>query len=212
MLIKILYDNTVFKKGMLSDWGFAAVIEFNNRKILFDTGADGAILLHNMRLLDIDPKDIDTVFLSHHHFDHSGGLSAFLNINRNVTIFAPDSLRGIRRAREVISVSNARELEPNIYTTGELMNIEQAMVVRQDRGLAVIVGCSHPGVTNILEAASQFGKPYALIGGLHGFKDFSRLDSIEKVCPTHCTQYIGKIKELYPEKYIAGGAGRIIDV
>ncbi|HDD45412.1 MAG TPA: MBL fold metallo-hydrolase, partial [Candidatus Desulfofervidus auxilii] len=29
---------------------------------------------------------------------------------------------------------------------------------------------------------------------------------------THCTQYKSKIKSLYPEKYIEGGAGRIIEI
>jgi 7,8-dihydropterin-6-yl-methyl-4-(beta-D-ribofuranosyl)aminobenzene 5'-phosphate synthase len=76
----------------------------------------------------------------------------------------------------------------------------------------VIVGCSHPGVGDILKAASQFGKVYALIGGFHGFSQFELLKEIELICPTHCTQYKSKIKSLYPEKYIEGGIGKIIEI
>ena len=79
-------------------------------------------------------------------------------------------------------------------------------------GVVVIVGCSHPGVKNILDSASQFGKPLALIGGLHGFREFDVIEDLELVCPTHCTQYESEIKSLYPEKYIKGGAGKIIEI
>ena len=52
---------------------------------------------------------------------------------------------------------------------------------------AYTFGCSHSGVGNILKAASQFGKPYALIGGLHGFSDFDLVKDLTLICPTHCT-------------------------
>ena len=92
------------------------------------------------------------------------------------------------------------------------MGIEQSLVVKTERGLVVIDGCSHPGVGNILQAASQFGRVYALIGGLHGFREFALLKDLGLVCPCHCTQHISEIKRLYPEKYVEGGAGRVIEL
>ena len=74
------------------------------------------------------------------------------------------------------------------------------------------MGCSHPGVVNILKAASKFGKVYALIGGLHGFNEFDLLKELELICPCHCTQYKSEIKELYPNKCIDGGAGKVISL
>jgi 7,8-dihydropterin-6-yl-methyl-4-(beta-D-ribofuranosyl)aminobenzene 5'-phosphate synthase len=47
--LTIVYDNEVFQKGLRSDWGFSCLIEIEGRKILFDTGADGKILLHTHR-------------------------------------------------------------------------------------------------------------------------------------------------------------------
>ena len=87
-------------------------------------------------------------------------------------------------------------------------------MVKTDKGLVVICGCSHPGIGDIFEAASRFGseKIHALIGGLHGFEEFGLLMDLGLVCPCHCTQYISQIESLYPDKYICGGAGRIIEI
>jgi len=67
--------------------------------------------------------------------------------------------------------------------------------------------CSHPGVGNILDAASCLGKIYGIIGGLHGFRDFIRLDGLSLICPCHCTQYKEELKYWFPEQYAACGAG-----
>ena len=212
MKITILYDNTVFLSGLKSDWGFSCLVETHNRTILFDTGSNGSILLENMKKLDIDPLSIDEVFISHPHFDHVGGLSAFLNKNNNVRIYVPILLRGIRNAKEIIYVNEPIELHENIFSTGELDHIEQSMAVKTNKGLVLIVGCSHPEMENILKAASQFGKVHAIIGGLHGFNEFELFKDLGVICPTHCTQHIAEIKSLYPGKYIEGGAGKIIEI
>jgi len=56
MKITIIYDNEVSEEGLEADWGFSCLVEVYGKKILFDTGADGSILLGNMEKLDIDPK------------------------------------------------------------------------------------------------------------------------------------------------------------
>jgi len=56
--VTIIYDNTAFDKTLEADWGFAALIEAYGRTLLFDTGANGEILLRNMRVLKIDPLRI----------------------------------------------------------------------------------------------------------------------------------------------------------
>ena len=211
MKITIIYDNTVFRDGLKSDWGFSALIEFNNRKILFDTGGNGAILLENMRKLNINPKSIDTIFISHNHFDHVGGLSEFLNKNNNVKLYAPSTFRGVKNVRELEYITNSKELSKNIYTTGELDNIEQSLILNTRKGLVIIVGCAHPEIEQILNVAKQYGNPYAVIGGFHGFKKFDILTKLHFFSPVHCTKYIDDIHKLYPDKYILGGAGKIIE-
>lgn len=212
MKITILYDNTVFQNDLKSDWGFSCLIEAHNKTILFDTGSDGSLLLENMKKLKIQPSSIDDVFISHAHFDHIGGLSAFLNENNQVNVYVPVSLRGVRNAKKVIHVDKPLELYENFFSTGKLENIEQSMSVKTDKGLVLVVGCSHPKMKNILDTASQFGKIHAIIGGLHGFDEYDLFKDLDVICPTHCTQHIEEIKTLYPKKYSEGGTGRIINL
>ena len=213
MKITIIYDNEVYKEGLQSDWGFSCLVEVEDTpKILFDTGTNGSILLSNMEKLGIDPASIDEVFISHAHFDHIGGLSAFLNVNSDVKVYAPSSFRGVRGPKEVIHIIEPLKIHKNVFSTGELNHIEQSIFVETDKGIVLIVGCSHPGVGNILKAASQFGKVYAIIGGLHGFSEFELFKEMELICPTHCTQHKEEIKSLYPEKCVEGGAGKVISL
>lgn len=208
--ITILYDNTSISPKLISDWGFSCLIETEDRNILFDTGGNGKILLENMSLLEIDPKRIDDIFISHQHFDHIGGLSAIMNENSKAVVHIPRSLKGIKYPNKVISYDNYQVLYENIYSTGELNGDEQSLVIKTDRGSVVIIGCCHPGLKNILSSLKE-KNIYAVIGGLHGSTEFDQLKNVTKVCPTHCTKHIEEIKKLYPDKYISGGAGAIIE-
>jgi len=203
----IVYDNTSRQKDLTADWGFSAIIEAGKKHILFDTGSDGQILLQNMERMGIDPKQIDTVFISHHHFDHTGGLATFLHENPDVRVFVPKSLRGVKRAKEVIHIDEACTIDDGLHSTGELMGIEQSLIIETDAGLLLIAGCSHPGLEHIIPVAEKYGHIHALVGGFHGFKQYEVLKNIDFLCPTHCTQHIAEIAGRYPKKYIEGGAG-----
>ena len=211
MKVAIIYDNTAFKKDLQADWGFSALVEAKERKILFDTGANGRILLSNMEKLKIDPKRIEDVFISHLHGDHTGGLSSFLRLNNRVKLWIPSYFSEAKNAREFTEMKKPTKLYEGIYSTGELEGIEQSLCVETEKGIVIIAGCSHPKMEHILETASQFGKVYGIIGGLHGTKPGS-LKDLELICSTHCTQYKSEIKSLYPKKYVEGGAGKIIEI
>lgn len=212
MKITLIYDNTTFQKDLQADWGFSALVEVENSpRILFDTGAKGSILLSNMEKQGIDPSSIDEVFISHAHFDHTGGLSEFLNKNTNAKIYIPPSFRGLK-GRDVISISQPTKIHENIFSTGQLDGIEQSLCVKTEKGIVIIVGCSHPPMRTILDTARQFGTIYGIIGGLHGFSEYALFEDLEFICPVHCTQHIAELKRLYPEKYVAGGAGKVIEI
>lgn len=205
MKITIIYDNTVYQKGLKSNWGFSCLVEAEKMpRILFDTGTSGSILLSNMQKLNINLAFIDEVFISHAHFDHTGGLSAFLDVNSDVKVYVPISCSKPSGAKEVVSIEQPLQIHENVFSTGELDGIEQSMVVKTDKGIVVIVGCSHPRMAHILGAASQFGKVYGIIGGLHGFNEFDLFKDLVLICPTHCTQHKAEIKSLYSENYVDG--------
>ena len=62
----------------------------------------------------------------------------------------------------------------------------------------------------VFEGASQLGKVYAIVGGLHGFNDFDLSRDWELICPTYCTEEKAEKRSLFRERYIDGGAGQII--
>jgi len=211
MQITIVYDNESTQKDLTADWGFACVIEAYGRKILFDTGASGEILLENMKKLQIDIESINEIFISHHHWDHTGGLAALLEIHP-FTVYLPPSCKITDTESNMVFIDKPLSLHENFFSTGELQDIEQSLLIKAKEGLVTIVGCSHSGVGNILESASSFGKPIALIGGLHDFEKYDLLKDLNLVCATHCTEHKNEIKNLYPSKYLSGGVGKIIEI
>jgi len=80
--ITILYDAFGQASQMQKDWGYAALIEFGGKRILFDTGNNPETLAHNAQVKGVDLSRLDFVVMSHRHGDHMGGLSFVLKINR----------------------------------------------------------------------------------------------------------------------------------
>ena len=94
--ITILYDAFGKDPAMGKDWGYAALVEINGKRILFDTGGDPAIFAKNVKARGVDLTKLDFVVLSHRHGDHIGGVSYLLSVNPKVRIYAPkDGLGGI---------------------------------------------------------------------------------------------------------------------
>jgi 7,8-dihydropterin-6-yl-methyl-4-(beta-D-ribofuranosyl)aminobenzene 5'-phosphate synthase len=210
--VTIVYDNEVSKEGLEAGWGFSSLIEAKNAPaILFDTGADSPKLLHNMKELGIEPKGIGIIVISHAHGDHTGGLSGILEINKDAEIYVPASLRGTIPGRRVTRVTGSLQISEEVFSTGELKGIEQSLALKTNKGILVIVGCSHPGVGEIIDAASRWGKVYGIIGGFHGFRDFDRLAGLSLICPCHCTQYKSEIKRLFADECLECGAGLVIE-
>ena len=211
MRVTIIYDNETWQPGLEAAWGFSCLVEANGQRLLFDTGGRGEILLRNLETLNLEPQSIAEIFISHGHWDHLGGLADLLRLNREVRVYLPWSCSRPPEAREVISVEGPLEISRNFFSTGELPGAEQSLVVKTVKGLAVICGCSHPGVGTIMEASSQFGRVSALVGGLHGFKEYDWLADLNLICPCHCTQHQAEIRARYPETAVSGGAGKVLE-
>ena len=81
MIVKILnvFNNNVLPETSLKGkHGNAFYFEMEDERFLFDTGADGNILLHNLNELNISPDYIDKIIFSHGHDDHTIGLHDFM--------------------------------------------------------------------------------------------------------------------------------------
>jgi 7,8-dihydropterin-6-yl-methyl-4-(beta-D-ribofuranosyl)aminobenzene 5'-phosphate synthase len=93
--ITVLYDAFGKDAAMTKDWGYAALVEINGKRILFDTGDDPMILAKNVQAKVVDLTKLDFVVLSHRHSDHVGGVSYLLSVNPKVKIYAPKEGFGI---------------------------------------------------------------------------------------------------------------------
>jgi 7,8-dihydropterin-6-yl-methyl-4-(beta-D-ribofuranosyl)aminobenzene 5'-phosphate synthase len=85
MEIITLVENLVYKKDLKAEHGLSFLIKTENCKILFDVGQTG-IVLDNAKLLGENLQDVDFVILSHGHYDHTGGLETFLEVNQTAKI------------------------------------------------------------------------------------------------------------------------------
>jgi 7,8-dihydropterin-6-yl-methyl-4-(beta-D-ribofuranosyl)aminobenzene 5'-phosphate synthase len=233
LTITVLYDNNPFDERLKTAWGFAALVEYQDHTLLFDTGGDGRTLLGNMSILEIDPTRIQRIMLSHAHGDHTGGLAAILEHSKNPTIYLLPSFvssykRNLKETTSIIEVVPDQMLAEGIFTTGEMgVDIpEQSLVVQTDRGLVIITGCAHPGIEKIVKQVQEtFGEPVHLVmGGFHlGSKseteivailtEFRRL-GVERVAPCHCTGDLAQamFAAEYGEDYIQAGVGKVIEM
>ncbi len=236
MKLTVIYDNEA-KQGLKSGWGFSCLIETPGHNILFDTGWDGHLLLDNMRRLSISPEAIDTLVLSHQHWDHIGGVPTFLCMNPDVDVYVPSSFSpnlkkeistrgGCPEAPGSFSeadipvnprlheVKAPRQICKDVYTTGELGNEikEQSLILDSGSGLYVIAGCAHPGLSAILSAASLFGTVAGIIGGLHDSREYSLLKDLQLIGAGHCTVHKNEFREMYPESFAEIFAGYSVKV
>lgn len=85
MRIAALMENTAVSDEFLCSHGLSLYIETRNHRILFDMGQDDGFL-KNARKLGIDIGSVDIAVLSHGHYDHGGGISAFLEANSTAEI------------------------------------------------------------------------------------------------------------------------------
>ncbi len=84
--LTVLAENTVYKQGLIAEHGLSLLIEVDGEKILFDTG-QGMTLAHNMNELGIDPESIDSLVLSHSHYDHTSGVQWVLQNNSDLKVY-----------------------------------------------------------------------------------------------------------------------------
>ena len=264
--ITFIYDAFGAQPGLQKDWGFAALVEYGGKRILFDTGNNARIFEHNIKRLRIDLTRLDAVVISHRHGDHTSGLTHLLTVNPGVRIYAPQET-GFFEGRlpkafltpepslplelryyegktpehfrtgtpwergHFETVTKTTEVFPGLYLLstrsekpGTMEMNEVSLAIRTPKGLAVLVGCSHPGVEKILEGAAAIDpRLYMVMGGFHLV--LAPLDEVrrtatalhdtlkvERVAPAHCTSELGfsVLLDRFKTRFDRAGVGAII--
>ena len=232
--VTILYDNTVFTKGTRAEWGFSCFIQSAGDTILFDGGTVDTILLRNAHELGVDLSTTKRMFISHDHLDHAGGLRGALEAAPGVPVyvgahFSPSVVDSIALNRgRPVRVTEPIEISRGFFSAGELPSsrgtYEQALVLETDSGLVIVVGCSHPGIVEILQRVKRDFKKdiFAVFGGFHllnltqpqvgaviqGLRNLG----VQKCGPTHCTGEgpIQWISQAYGSDFLRMGVGQVL--
>ncbi len=86
--ITVVVDNQASQTSLdlLGEHGLSLLVETDSSKLLFDTGASD-LLIRNAHKLGIKLEAVDALVLSHGHYDHGGGLVAFLSINKHAKVY-----------------------------------------------------------------------------------------------------------------------------
>ena len=236
--ITTIADNDVWEKSLSSTWGISFYVETSkeNEKhtVLMDASGSFETFYNNSSKLGLDLTAVEAVFISHWHGDHMGALSQVLPLmKRPIPVYVPSAdssgIREIRNANgKPIICSESTDFIEGLMSTGEMprgMSEHSLLVNLRNKGLVVLVGCSHPGIINILERAqkvSDVNKIFAVIGGFHistvtegiAVGKFLQEIDVELVSPCHCTSNDAKqgITKIMGERCIKNGSGKIISI
>lgn len=121
MKISVLVENTLASDAheLQAQHGLSLHIETENQQsILFDTGQDGCFAANSSRL-GVDLADVDVAVLSHHHFDHGGGLSTFFALNQHAPVYS------VKPSGQVCMLNIAGLVKKPIGLSSELFRLHQ---------------------------------------------------------------------------------------
>ncbi len=277
MRLTTICENTAGISGVTGEWGLGILIEAGGEKILFDTGASNLITA-NAEACGVDLKTVDKVVISHGHYDHTGGLRAFLGVaEKNMPIYGhPDMWEEKYSGRpdngkeifHYIGVPFSRDelrrlgadfkmakgpvwLNDSVVTTGEVplkmpfeavvSNLyvkkdgkmvpdplwdDQAMVVKTEKGLVVVLGCAHHGMVNTLIRAKEItgiDKIHAVVGGTHLFRAGAeqightiaetKAMGVERIGVSHCTgpRAAEVMAKEFGDRFFDNNAGTVVE-
>ena len=262
--ITVLYDAFGNDPSMQKDWGYAAFVEMNGKRVLFDTGNNSEILAKNAAARNVDLSRLDFVVMSHRHGDHMGGMAQLLRANPGVRIFAPkegfgvyggdlpgsfyrkdDTLPPEQRYYDgnppallrfgtawpnanIALIDKQQEVEPGFHLIplvsdkpGTLELRELSLAISTPDGIVLIVGCSHPGIDNVLKAAAAIQPRIRFVaGGFHFViakdADVDALVTVLRdtykvavIAPGHCTgePAFAALRKAFGERYLYAGLG-----
>ncbi|SRR5258708_7780 len=249
--ITCISENTSLHHSLLAQHGQSLHINYLGNQYLFDVGEIYEGFIYNFNQLGLNLNEIKSVIISHKDLDHCGTLPKLLSQLNQSLYLPPDMnllkengyistyrtvnsksipmeeiIRMILEYKKAIVVNHEMEIEKGLFITGSLGEgmKEQSLVIKlPDKGIVVIVACSHPTLPVIIEKAKQItgcDKVYGLIGGFH-YKGLDmqkineNLDFLSEVnpdfiVPSHCTGYraIRMLQDKLGEKVHVSGTGQ----
>ena len=270
----VLCENYIYgKAGAIAEHGWAVYLETNQGNFLFDTG-QGKGIINNALYFQKDLSRIEGIIISHHHYDHTGGLLSVLEQTGKVKVYShPDlfknsySLRdgverniGIPFRRKILESRGAEfifntgvaEIAPGMMLSGEIprktsfetgdkklllknekgyiqdiVADDQTLIANTNKGLVIVLGCSHSGIVNIVNyAIEKTGQQHihAIFGGTHldrasettkskSIEALKQFD-IDKIGTSHCTglEVSMQLFQEFGKRFFFCNVGTVIEI
>ena len=86
MKLSVLMENTAAQETICAEHGLSLYLETEKHRILFDMGQTAAFSC-NAETMGVDLQGVDLAVLSHGHYDHGGGMAAFLRSNDHAPVY-----------------------------------------------------------------------------------------------------------------------------
>ncbi len=204
-----LIDWYTDNESLAGEAGVSYLVRAGDFTVLFDVGFNRKAespspLVRNMKALGVSRDDIDCVFISHRHTDHTGGMRAQRGKTFTLTPDDPEPLPIDAYVPEEMTHDSARvkvvdgpvKLAPGVFSIGTIprglwllgLTREQALAVNvRDKGIVLIIGCGHQTLERaVVRSEALFDAPlYGIIGGLHFPVTASRIrGGVQKVIGT----------------------------
>ncbi len=275
--ITTLMENNISegKSELYKEHGLSIYIQADGKRILFDTGKTGNFA-KNAEKLNVDLSKLDSVILSHGHYDHTGGVETLINkgfipsklivgkgffnekyklagtakelkyighpfkkslLERHDILIDEISSDMVHLSEHIMLFSNFKRnsdfehlnkkfsIKCNDTLELDCFTEEIVLAIKTEKGLFVILGCSHVGVVNIIDTIIQRTgmNVFAIVGGTHLVDaDKIRIDktiayfkekNIQKIGVSHCTGEDAekRLEEAFGNKFFHNNTGHIIE-
>lgn len=157
MKIVTLVENTVISDNLTSAHGLSFYIETENHKLLFDLGP-GDEFIENAKELDIDLSLVDTVIISHGHWDHGGGLKNFLKINSIADVYIQPTAFDPHYSKALmmnfyIGLEEKMKNEDRVKYVGDRLVLDEELQIFADVKERELF----PGINSLLTMKTEWG-------------------------------------------------------
>lgn len=151
MRVSVLMENVSENPELYAEHGLSLYIETEDHVILFDAG-QSALFAENAEKMGVDLKKADICILSHGHYDHSGGLMRFLEINDHAKVYMHrDAFRECYSGEDkYIGIDPALKVCGRIVMTDDAFELGDGMSLCTCNGLKMWHPMSRKGLTAVI--------------------------------------------------------------
>lgn len=242
--ITTIVDNNTTRSVLKTSWGISFFVELffdeppQKNVVLVDTSGSFEIFIDNASELNIDLSKIEAILITHWHKDHCGALTKLLKLlPHGIPVYTPLENRKEEKAIKKaggnpIPSENSQTIAKGCITTGRIKNgkgktiAEHSLIINvNNKGLMILVGCSHLGVCKIVHQVQKItnNQPvYGLAGGFHistreeviEASKYLKEANLKLISPCHCTGEKAKktMKKTLVKEYKENGSGTIITI